>query len=69
MPYNDHMANRKVEPRLSAIMHAYLEDIAALGAYGKGKSDVARAFIERGIQDLLEKKVIQPKAGPTKNAE
>ena len=29
----------------------------------------ARAFIERGIQDLLEKKVIQPKAGPTKNAE
>jgi hypothetical protein len=27
------------------------------------------AFIERGIQDLLEKKVIQPKAGPTKNAE
>lgn len=56
------MANKKVEPRLAPIMHAYLDALVILGAYGKDKSDVARTFIERGIQDLLEKGVIGPKA-------
>ena len=39
-------------------MHAYLEDLAKLGAYGKDKGDVARTFIEAGIRDAIEKRVI-----------
>jgi len=54
-----YMANRKIEPRLPPIMHAYLEDLAKLGAYGQGKSGVARRFIEDGIKKAIENKVIQ----------
>ena len=53
------MENPKVDPRLPPIMHAYLDDLAALGAYGKGKRGVARTFIERGIQEAIEKGVIK----------
>lgn len=58
------MANKKVEPRLAPVMHAYLDDLVAIGAYGKDKSDIARTFIERGIQDLIEKGVLKPKSAP-----
>jgi hypothetical protein len=54
-------ANRKAECRLSEINHAYLKDLAKLGAYGDGISGVMRRFIENGIQEALEKKVIAPK--------
>jgi len=53
------MAKRpKAQCRLEQINHAYLEDLARLGAYGKGKSGVMRRFIENGIRDALEKGVI-----------
>jgi hypothetical protein len=52
------MANQKAECRLDPIMHAYLDDLVQIGAYGKDKTNVVRRLIERGIQDLLEKKVI-----------
>lgn len=52
------MANKKVEPRLAPIMHAYLDDLVNVGAYGRDKSDVARTFIENGIRDAIEKGVI-----------
>lgn len=39
-------------------MHAYLEDLAKLATYGKGKSGVMRRFIENGIQQALERQVI-----------
>jgi hypothetical protein len=55
------MPNPKAETRLEPIMHAYLEDLAKLGAYGKGKSGVIRGFVEKGIQMALEKKVIAPR--------
>ena len=42
-------------------MHAYLDDLVRIGAYGKDKTNVVRRLIERGIQDLLEKKVIAPR--------
>lgn len=45
--------------RLEPINHAYLEDLARLGAYGKGKSGVIRRFIENGIKEALEKNVIE----------
>jgi hypothetical protein len=55
------MANPKAQCRLEAINHAYLEDLAKLGAYGKGKSGVMRRFIENGIKEALEKRVIAPR--------
>jgi hypothetical protein len=50
--------NPKAECRLSPINHAYLSDLAKLGPYGKGKSGVMRRFIENGIKEALENKVI-----------
>jgi hypothetical protein len=64
------MANPKAECRLDPIMHAYLDDLVKIGAYGKDKTNVVRSLIERGIQDLLEKKVIAPRnAGDLTTAE
>jgi hypothetical protein len=54
------MANPKLEVRLPPVMHAYLEDLAAIG-YGRGKVGVARRFIENAITHALETKVIQTK--------
>jgi len=51
----------KVAVRLPAIIQAYLDDLARLGAYGRGRSGVMRRFIENGIQDALAKKVIAPR--------
>lgn len=50
--------NEKVAPRLSPTIHAYLEDLAKTGAYGKGKAGVARRFIENGIVAALQGGVI-----------
>lgn len=47
------MANKKIQPRLPPIMHAYLQDLADIGAYGKDVSDVARTLIEAGIRQAL----------------
>jgi hypothetical protein len=53
--------NPKAECRLSQINHAYLSDLARLGPYGKGKAGVMRRFIENGIKEALENKVIAPR--------
>ena len=53
--------NPKAECRLAPINHAYLDDLAKLGPYGSGKSGVMRRFIENGIRDALEAKVIVPR--------
>jgi predicted DNA-binding protein len=47
--------------RLSPIIQAYLDDLAKLGAYGRGRAGVMRRFIENGIKDAIEKKVIAPR--------
>lgn len=52
-------ANEKVSTRVEPIILAYLDDLAALGAYGKGRSGVVRRFIEIGIQTALEKDIIR----------
>ena len=53
------MANDKVQPRLPPILHAYLEDLADLGVYGRDKADVARSLIEDGIKRALSDKLIE----------
>jgi hypothetical protein len=39
-------------------MHAYLIDLAKVGAYGKGKAGVMRHFIESGLIAALQGRVI-----------
>lgn len=42
-------------------MHAYLRELARVGCYGKGKAGVMRRFIENGITQALEARVIAAK--------
>ena len=51
------MANPKLEVRLQPIMLAYLSDLAAIG-YGRGKTGVARRFIENAVTQALETQII-----------
>lgn len=51
----------KTTVRLTPILVAYLDDLAKLGAYGRGRAGVMRRFIENGIRDAIEKKVITPR--------
>ncbi len=50
--------DNKLPLRLALILHAYLDDLADIGTFGKGKNGVAKRFIEDGIQNALERKVI-----------
>jgi hypothetical protein len=52
------MANPKAECRLEPIDIAYLNDLAKLGGYGKGRAGVIKRFIQNGIVEALEKGVI-----------
>jgi len=49
----------KASVRLRPTVHAYLGDLVKVGAYGRGKADVMRRFIENGIARALEAGVIQ----------
>jgi hypothetical protein len=51
----------KTTVRLEPIVRAYLKDLAKLGAYGKGRAGVMRRFIENGVAEAIEKKVIAPR--------
>ena len=62
------VASPKAQCRLEPITHAYLEDLARLGAYGKGKSGVMRRFIENEIKEALEKQVIPKNVGMACNS-
>jgi hypothetical protein len=53
--------SRRADLRLPRIIHAYLDELAKLGVYGRGRSGVMRRFIEQGIQTALEARVIAPK--------
>jgi hypothetical protein len=54
-------ASPKAWTRLRPIQHAYLEELAKTGAYGKGKSGVIRYFIETGIVAALQGGVVEKK--------
>ncbi len=48
--------------RLRPIIAAYLRDLAAIGAYGKGKAGVMRRFIENGIAQAIERGLIDKRS-------
>ena len=54
-------STEKTSIRLTPILQAYLDDLAKLGAFGRGRAGVMRRFIENGIRDAIEKKVIAPR--------
>lgn len=47
--------------RLRPVIVAYLDELALIGGYGKGRSGVMRRFIENGIVRAIERKVIEKK--------
>jgi len=58
------MANKKIEPRLLPITHAYLQDLAETGTYGSNATDVARSLIEEGIRRAIADKIINVRREP-----
>ena len=52
------MGNPKAECRLEPIDIAYLNDLAKIGGYGKGRAGVIKRFIQNGIVEAIEKGVI-----------
>ena len=54
------MATNPVIPvRLRPIILAYLDELARMGSFGKGRSGVMRRFIEDGITDALARRLIE----------
>ncbi len=52
------MERPKVWFRIDPINIAYLNDLAKVGAYGRGKSGVMRRFVQNGIVQALESGLI-----------
>jgi hypothetical protein len=55
------MQTPRADIRLPRIIHAYLDELAELGVYGRGKNGAIRRFIEDGIKQAIEGRVISPK--------
>jgi len=67
------MANTPVAVRFRPVILAYIDELANLGGYGKGRSGVIRRFVENGIVRAIERKVIEKRSaadfGETPEAE
>ena len=53
--------NPVAQVRLRPVILEYLKELAATGAYGKGRAGVMRRYIENGIVRAIEQKVIEKK--------
>lgn len=51
--------NPKASTRLRPTILLYLDDLAKVGPYGKGRAEIMRRFIENGITTALEAGVIK----------
>jgi hypothetical protein len=51
--------NPKASTRLRPTILLYLDDLSKTGAYGKGRAEIMRRFIENGITRALEAGVIR----------
>lgn len=59
-------ANKKIQPRLAPLSHAYLQDLADNGFYGKTPTQVAQRLIEDGIMSAIGKNLIDRRKLPKK---
>jgi hypothetical protein len=57
--------NQKVQPRLSPLMHRYLQDFVD-GGFAKTKNAAAQKFIEDGIMAAIGKNLIDRRKAPRK---
>jgi hypothetical protein len=54
------MATNPVIPvRLRPVIIAYLDELARMGPFGRGRSGVMRRFIEDGIARQIARKIIE----------
>ena len=53
--------NPKASTRLRPTILLYLDDLAKVGSYGKGRAEIMRRFIENGVTTALEAGVIRPR--------
>lgn len=60
------MADDKVQPRLSPIMHKYLDDLSRVGPYGDTPTEAAKRLIELGVMDAIDKGLIKVRRAPAK---
>jgi hypothetical protein len=49
-------------------LHAYLEDLVQEEGYGNDHGAVARNLVWRGIEDLIDKRVLDRRKGPWRRA-
>jgi hypothetical protein len=54
-------SNPATTVRLRPILLAYIDELASIGGYGKGRAGVMRRFIENGIVRAIETRVIEKK--------
>jgi hypothetical protein len=54
-------SNPGINVRLRPVIVAYLDELAKIGGYGKGRSGVMRRFIENGIVRAIERRVVEKK--------
>ncbi len=54
--------NPPLSVRLRPVIVAYLDELASIGGYGKGRAGVMRRFIENGIVRAVERNVIEKKS-------
>lgn len=54
-------SNLLIHLRLRPVDLAYIDELASIGGYGKGRAGVVRRFVENGIVRALEQKVIEKK--------
>jgi hypothetical protein len=52
----------KVHPTISLQMADFIDELLDLGTYGNTDAQVACYLIQRGIDDLIRAKVIDPKS-------
>jgi hypothetical protein len=52
-------ANPVIPVRLRPIIVAYLDELARIGSFGKGRSGVMRRFIEDGITEALTRNLVE----------
>ena len=50
--------NKKVQPRLEPLMHAYLQDLVDASFFGRTRTAVAQRLIEDGIRRAIAERVI-----------
>ena len=55
-------ANPIVTVRLRPVIKAYIDELANIGGYGKGRAGVIRRFVENGIVRAIEHNVIDKRS-------